>query len=450
MAEGLEIAKVRPGSAAEELGLEAGDFLVSVNGFTLRDVIDYMRFAAEEYLELTAAGAGGEVLEAVVEKDPEEDLGITFVSGTRVRTCKNHCMFCFVDQMPPGFRRTLYVKDDDWQTSFLHGSYITLTNLTPEDISRITRERLSPLYVSVHAASPEVRQQLLGNGKAGDIMPLLAHLAGAGIRIYAQAVIVPGVNDGEVLKDTIRRLGALAPQIVSLAVVPVGLTAHRCGLAPLAPVDTEAAGQILDIVDACQEEYLARTGTRFVFAADELYIRARRPFPPASAYEDFSQIENGVGLAADFLAEARLAAAEGGTAAADAFLFVTGRAFEEAAQMLAAELAKTLGVNLTVHAADNRTFGPLCDVAGLLTGADVIASLRSSAAGYTVLLPPVMFRDGGDVTLDGMSCAEIAAGIGAECRIPQPGGRGFVRSLLKGGDWDVKTAGSRCRPAECR
>lgn len=431
MTDGLRIETVTAGSIAEEIGLEAGDRITAVNGQRLHDVLDYLFFEGEEGLELTAEGPGGEVLEAHIEKEAEEDLGLVFETGQQtVRTCANHCIFCFVDQMPPGFRPALYIKDDDWRTSFLHGSYITLTNLAPEEMDRIITQRISPLYVSVHAADSAVRSRLLGRPHA-QIMPVLRKLAAADIHIFAQAVIVPGYNDGAVLEETIRKLSGLFPQVESLAVVPVGLTGCRSGCPDLPAVDRHAAQAILEIVDKYQSTCLQTLGTRFVFAADELYVRAGLPFPSAEEYEDFTQIENGVGLAADFLEEAHRALRLGGRPAGGPYLFVTGGAFAQAARNLAEELHTQLGVDLSVHTVENRTFGPACDVAGLLTGKDVIASLSGAAGGRTVLLPPVMFRDGGGVTLDNLSCAQIAAAVGAPCRVPPPGGWNFVRSLVE-------------------
>jgi len=301
------ILSVDPGGTGAELGLRPGDEVISVGGVPLRDEIDYRYAVAEEEVVLVVRRTSCETIEYEVEKDIDDALGVAFAGPVfdGVRECNNRCVFCFVDQMPPGARRSTLVHDDDYRLSFLGGNFVTLTNLADAEIERIVTQRLSPLYVSIHAVDPQVRRRLFRSRHAHCGIEVLERLLAAGIRVHAQIVMVPGYNDGLALDETVGYLAARHPGVRSVGIVPVGLTAHRAGLAPLEPVSSELAGATLAQVRRWQGELLPRLGTRFCFAADELYLRAVEPFPPEAEYEDCPQEENGIGLCVPFLTELR-------------------------------------------------------------------------------------------------------------------------------------------------
>ena len=303
------ITHVSPGSIADRLGLRIGDQLVSIAGEPVIDQIDYQALTAGETFDLELS-RGGEPLLVRVRKADWEPLGITLDQDVmaRPRPCANRCVFCFIDQMPPGMRETLYVKDDDWRLSLMMGNYITMTNMTDAEFDRVLRRRVSPLYISVHATDPEVRVRMLKNPRAAQLMPRLQKLKENGIRFHCQIVLCPGWNDGDVLLRTLEDLAALRPAACSAALVPVGLTRFREGLEPLKGYDRESAAALLDLVEPFRLESLRRYGTRFAFPSDEMYCLAGRPLPPDEAYEDYPQIENGVGMLRMFETDRRFAA----------------------------------------------------------------------------------------------------------------------------------------------
>jgi putative radical SAM enzyme (TIGR03279 family) len=298
----LEILSVEAGSIADELGIQAGDSLVAVNGEPVNDLVDYLIEEPKESLHIALSRASGDVWALDIEHDADEPLGLA-LPHPEPKQCGNNCIFCFVHQLPRGMRRTLYVKDEDYRFSFLYGAYVTLTNLAEEDLQRILNKKLSPLYVSVHAADHVLRQKLLGN-PAPDVMPILQRLVAGGIEVHTQVVVCPQINDGEHLAQTCRELVALAPGVKSLAVVPVGLTGHRQRLPELRPHTRQEAIELVEWVEITQAELLETLDTRFIFAADELYLKADKEFPSLSVYEDLSQVENGVGLIPQFRAQA--------------------------------------------------------------------------------------------------------------------------------------------------
>ena len=297
------IKSVPEGSLGAELGLLPGDELLTLNGEPVVDVIDYQALLSTEELALVYR-RGGETLEVDCEKEEWEELGVEFADGLlTTRVCKNHCIFCFIDQMPPNCRPTLYVKDDDWRMSLMMGNFVTLTNVDEEEMRRIVRRRASPLYISVHATDPEVRRRMMRNPHAGRILDQLRTLRDAGLQFHCQIVLCPGENDGDVLEKTLTDLAALRPAAQSVAVVPVGLTGYRQGLYPLRPFTREEADGVLRQISRWQKKCWKEMGTRFVFASDEFYCLAGRSLPAESCYEDFPQIENGVGLFATLRAE---------------------------------------------------------------------------------------------------------------------------------------------------
>ncbi len=407
----FEVESVRKGSAAQQGGILPGDRIASVNGEPLLDYIDYIYFCAQRRLKINVE-RGGAVKTMVLINDGEEDLGLSFTEPLlgKKRVCGNNCVFCFVHQLPKGMRRALYVKDEDWRYSLVMGNYVTLSTIPDDEIKRIVKRKASPLYISVHTVDEAQRRAMLGNEKAVPIRPLLKKLASHGIRFHAQAVICPGLNDGQRLEETVRFLQRMYPAAASLAVVPVGLTGHRGGLTPLEPVSQSMARETIKTVEKWQKECLNSIGSRFVFASDEFYIRAGLPLPPAEDYEAFDQIENGVGLVATLLAEAEeaLLSCEGRGAdlslvtGEDAFPFIEGIANKAAARS---------GARVRVYAAKNLTFGGAVTVAGLLAGRDFLSALQGKDLGSKLLIPAASLRDD-NVFLDDMTLGELSDTLG--------------------------------------
>lgn len=401
----LDIVQVRPGSLAERLGLEPGDTVLSVNGEKVNDLIDFKFLTAEEVIILAVKKRSGSTVCLKLLKTPDADPGLEFPLFP-IKRCRNRCIFCFVDQMPPGCRKSLYVKDDDFRASFLYGNYITLCSLTDSDRGRIFRQRLSPLYISVHTTDPDLRSRMLGNQNAPDIMAELRRLAAGGIRIHAQIVLCPGINDGKRLTKTLEDLAGLAPAVSSIAVVPVGLTSHRKGLSPLKPFTRAQARAVLKTVAALGKSYKRKFGTRLVFAADEFFIKAGEPVPPAVFYEDFPQIENGVGMVADFMRKASSTRLPSRIAPLQATL-VTGASFGPTLKSLLRRFGTIEGLTVRPVIVPNRFFGPSVTVAGLLTGGDILSALRGKKLGDLVVIPSNALKEDEDVFLDGMSLAEL-------------------------------------------
>ncbi len=414
-AAGALITEVDPDGIGAELKLKPGDRLLEINGVKPEDFIDYLILTAEEHLDLRILKQSGEYLEFEFEKDPEEILGLSFETAVfdGIKTCRNHCLFCFVHQLPSGQRDSLYIKDDDYRLSFLQGSYVTLTNLTAADWERIERLHLSPLYISVHATDQMARERLLGSRSVEPILNQLKRLAAAGITLHTQAVVCPGINDGPILEKTISDLADLWPQVASLAVVPVGLTGHRQKLFNLRVPNRNEAQKTLEIIERHQKNFFKKTNTRFVFAADEWYIIAREAFPSDEEYEGYPQLDNGVGLIRWFLTEFNenlprvaqsLQTIEGD------LVIVTGAS----AIGLWDEIKKTLSkdfseLKLTVLPVSNHFFGPSVTVTGLLTGRDMIKAIRSrpQSEKEVYLIPAVTLKQGEALFLDGLSVNDL-------------------------------------------
>jgi putative radical SAM enzyme (TIGR03279 family) len=396
----LEIADIAPGSAAEGLGIRKGESIVSVNGEEVHDVIDYQFLVADEHISITLLSREGRTRTVTLDKDPDDALGLEF-APLRITRCRNKCIFCFVDQMPTGCRKSLYVKDDDYRASFLYGNYITLGALSESGWQRIFKQRLSPLYVSVHSTDPALRSFIIGNKKAPDIMTNLRRLAEGGIRMHTQIVLCPGVNDGRFLDRTLDDLSGLFPAVSSIAVVPVGVTAFRKGLYPLRTFTTREARAVIHTITLFGAALKKRLGTRLLFASDEFYIKAGVPFPPVSFYEDFPQIENGVGMVADFLRDARRTRLPVRIAPLTATI-VTGASFSPVLKGMLARLKCVRGLMVKLIAVPNRFFGPAVTVAGLLTGSDIAAALEGKRTGDLVIVPADALKEDEQVFLDGM------------------------------------------------
>jgi putative radical SAM enzyme (TIGR03279 family) len=409
---GIRIDSVTSGSIADQLEVESGDHLLAVNGHPLRDLIDFSYFAAsEEELLLEIEKPDGELWELEIERHAGEPLGLIFSAPVPAR-CANNCLFCFVHQLPKGLRKPLYVKDEDYRLSFLNGNYVTLANLKTSALNRIIEQRLSPLYISVHATNPELRERLLGKSGIPGILGQLQMLAEARIVMHTQVVLCPGLNDGEELQRTVTELAALYPAVQSLAVVPLGLTAHRRKLPRLAPVDAEYAREFISIWQPRAEALRRKLRRPFLFLADEFFLKAGLPFPPLKEYGDFPQIENGVGMVPLFLRDAARLLGRVRPIGAFRATVVTGSSTSGFVGDFLAKLAERSGVDVVPLVVENTLFGPGITVSGLLAGNDIAAALAGYDIGSCLLVPDVMLKEGEGVFLDDVSLVELERRIG--------------------------------------
>ncbi|MBW4468748.1 MAG: TIGR03279 family radical SAM protein [Pegethrix bostrychoides GSE-TBD4-15B] len=420
------ITQVSPDSIAAEIGFEPGDRLVAINGEPPRDLIDYQFLCADEFLELEVLDAQGKSHSVEIEKDYDEDLGLEFESALfdGLIQCTNRCPFCFIDQQPPGKRQSLYLKDDDYRLSFLYGSYLTLTNLSEREWSRIARMRLSPLYVSVHATAPEVRIRLLKNPRAGLILDQLRWFETQRLQVHAQVVLCPGINDGEQLERTLLDLAALhrgeIPAVASVAVVPVGLTRFRPAEDLLLPVTTAKAQEVIAQVQALQAKFQRQFGTNFAWLADEWFLIARQDLPPASHYEDYPQIGNGVGSIHQFLDQFAAAAENLPTQVLPRrFTWVLGNAVEQAFQPLVARLNQVEGLQVEMAALRSDYWGQQITVTGLLTGQDILQALSGRDLGDALLLPSLMLKHDEAKFLDDLTVEQLSRQLNLPIRTVQ-------------------------------
>ena len=419
------VASVEPGSIGEDLGFQPGDRLLRINGIAPRDLIDVQVLQGEEDLILEVEDPQGTLHVVELEKDADEGLGLGFTEALfdGLRQCNNHCPFCFIDQQPPGRRASLYLKDDDYRLSFLYGSYLTLTNLTAADWQRIEEQRLSPLYVSVHATDPELRSRLLVNPRAALLSDQLAWFAERRLQIHAQVVVCPDLNDGEALERTLRDLAAFGtgdwPAVLSTAVVPVGLTRFRPpgdGLRAVTPADAAA---VIERVEPLQREFQATLGSRFAWLSDEWYLIAGLPLPPRSSYEDLPQRENGVGSIRGFLEELEAATQTlpERVETPRRISWVVGKLVAGALQPAVERLNRMEGLELLLHGLPSPYWGQDQVVTGLLTGADLLQGLAGRDLGGLLLLPRVMLRQGEEVFLDDMRLQELRDRAGVPIRL---------------------------------
>lgn len=429
------IVKIEPNSIAEELGIHPGEVLLSINGKKVQDVFDYRYLIQDDFVELELIDLSGESYIAEIEKEEQEDLGIVFASGLmdQAKSCANHCIFCFIDQLPKGMRDTLYFKDDDSRLSFLQGNYVTLTNMSEEDIDRILYYHLSPINISVHTTNPELRVKMLRNPKAAGLLPIMQKLGDAGIAMNLQVVLCRNVNDGEELERTFRELEPFYPQAKSLSVVPIGITQFRQGLYPALPFDRESARDVLDLIQRFQERCLEKHHTRFVYGADEFYLTAERPIPSASFYEDFAQIENGVGMTAlleqEFDEQWQLLAHQ---TIPQTVSMATGKAAAQQFQRFAKKMMeKVSGLTVAVHVIENNFFGPKITVAGLLTGQDIIKQLKGKTLGQKLLLPANLLKAGETVLLDDVTLMDLEQELSVPIRVVKDSGRDVIDALLR-------------------
>lgn len=428
------IEAVRDNSILEEMGVAAGDFLIAINGNPVLDELDIEFFAADENLLVEIEKPDGERWELEIEKDPGEDLGLIERPSNQIRRCNNGCVFCFIDQMPPGMRDTLYIKDDDERMSFLYGNYITLTNLSEAEKERIVRYRIMPINISVHTTNPELRRRMLRNRFAGSVMADLQFFKEHEIAMNSQIVLCPQLNDGEELKRTLADLAGLYPQMRSVSVVPLGMTKYRRGLAPLKSVSREKARETIAIIEACQRDMLAAHGVHFVYPADEFFLLAERPIPEAKYYEDFTQLENGVGMLAAFEQEVQNDLA--------ALAPLTRKATVKKIGIITGVLAKPMlqsaceaihaafpHITFEVTAIQNRFFGKAITVAGLITGRDILSQMDGKTCDQ-YFLPENMVKFGTHLFLDDITTEDLSAKWGKPVTIVPVDGRAFVNRAL--------------------
>lgn len=428
------ISKVLPGSIARELDLEPGDILEAVNNTPVEDVFDYRYLMNDEFVTLQIRKADGELWELEVEKEYEEDLGIEFENGLmdEYRSCTNHCIFCFIDQMPPGMRETLYFKDDDSRLSFLQGNYVTLTNMSQHDIDRIIHYRLEPINISFQTMNPELRCKMLHNRFAGEALQKADQLFEAGIAMNGQIVLCKGVNDGEELENSIKKLSAYAPVLQSVSVVPVGLSAYREGLYPLEPFDREDARKVLETIHRWQQKIYQEQGIHFIHASDEWYILAGWELPQEERYDGYLQLENGVGMLRLLENQVRQAVeARTGDDRSGEMTIATGKLagpyIERCVELIRDRYP---GLKIHVRTIANHFFGEMITVSGLVTGTDLREQLQGLSLGERLLLPCNMLRSGEDVFLDDVSVGDLEKALGTEIVIVDEDGADLVASIL--------------------
>ena len=429
----IRILSVTRGSPASRVGIAAGERLLSINGEEVTDEIDYQALSSAGRLKIVVENPQGAQRTLQLHKSPSAPLGLCLDERTILepRSCRNHCIFCFVDQMPPNMRPSLYVKDDDWRLSLMMGNFVTLTNVDEAEFDRILRRKASPLYISVHATDPETRIRMLKNPTAGQILPRLRRLAENGLKFHCQVVLCPGVNDGPILHQTIVDLASLYPAAQSLAIVPIGLTCHREKLYPLRLFTREEAKTLVRDFELIQAYYLKTLGTRFLFPADEFYSLAGLPVPPEEAYEGYPQIENGIGMLRMLEAECE-EAAPGFRLREEAplsrhLLIPTGVSARPYIKALAEKYAPP-GVQAEVFEVPNRFFGPSVTVTGLITGQDLLSALSGKKADR-VLISCSMLRENEDVFLDDYTVAQVEEQTGIPIRVVQNHGEDFLAAL---------------------
>lgn len=425
------------GSIAEELEIEPGDILLSINGTKIKDVIDYKYLISDDLLEVEIGKKNGEIWELEIEKDYNEDLGIIFTNPLidKAKTCKNKCMFCFIDQLPPNMRDTLYFKDDDSRLSFLQGNFITLTNMSEDDIERIIKYRLSPINVSVHTTNPELRVKMLNNKNAGKVYEILKRFHEASLEVNCQIVLVPGVNDGKELVRTIDDLSSLYPTIESVAVVPVGVTKYREHLAKLKTYDKESSTKLLEDILIIQEKFLAKMESRFIFPSDEFYCLADMELPSYEDYEGFPQYENGVGLMKSFEyeVEEELEKIKIPIKTEGKFIIATGTlAYEFICDIVNKIKKKFINLELVVIPIENNFFGKTITVSGLVTGIDLINQLRNCKDADKIIIPKSMLKRDEDIFLDNITIDEVEKQLNKKIIASNVDGKEFIEFLKLG------------------
>ncbi len=425
------ISHITEGSIAHEIGLEKGDILVEINGNPIGDVIDYMYYSKDGALDLKIQ-RGNKTLIFKVKKKEKADLGFE-LKPFRTRLCRNKCIFCFVDQLPKGMRKTLYLKDDDYRMSFLYGNYITLTNLSASDKKRIIAQRISPLYVSVHTTNNDLRRKMLANPKAPDILKEIREFTSHKIRIHAQVVLCPGLNDGEELSKTIKDLQKFYPYVASIAVVPVGLT--RFKKTHIKSVEKSEAIKVIETVKQIRKRFKKRHGDSLVYLADEIYIKAATPFPSVGEYGDLPQIENGVGLVPVFLSSAKKLKLPKKIEPRKIAIF-TGVPFMPYLNEFIQRVKTIDGLTLDVFKIENKFFGSTVTVTGLLTGKDILKTIVGKTKADCLLVPNITLKDGQDMFLDNVTLKDMEESLGMQVRPIEPTPAGLIKGITDGYKWE--------------
>jgi len=427
---GIKIDNIYPGSLAEKSGFLPGDILLSINSHKLRDPIDFIFYSSEDHIKIEVKRGGKNINILVVRKDCEE-FGIDF-KPFKVMTCKNNCIFCFVKQLPKGLRKTLYIKDEDYRMSFLYGNYITLSNMTKEDRRRIIEQKLSPLYISVHSTNRALRNRLLGNTKSPDILKELKFFADNKIRFNLQIVLCPGYNDGEELQQTLSDLYRFYPYVLSIAVVPVGLTIYKKH--SIRPVEKTDAEHAINIIESFRKRFRKKHGNSVVYAADELYLKAERPFPPLREYGDLHQIENGVGMVPLFMNQVKKLKLTKTLQVKKKFLTFTGTSFYPFLKKFIERLSEKENLKLIdVVPVENKFFGTSITVAGLLIGRDVIKAVLDRIEGHeTILIPDVVLNEENRF-LDDITLNDIEEALGIPARKIKSTPEGLIKGIIEDG-----------------
>lgn len=443
------VDQVEPGSLAEKLGIKAGDVLLEINGHPIQDIIDYKFRSTDEFLELGLLRSSGRRELLKVCKEYDEDLGLRFTTAVfdGIKRCRNRCVFCFIDQLPSHLREGLYIKDDDYRLSFLYGNFISLTNLKDSDFQRIFNWHLSPLYVSVHTTDPELRKSMLRNRYADRILEQLKILVEHGITVHAQVVLCPGINDGRYLEQTIKDLENLGPNLASVGIVPVGLTRYRQNLFPLSRYTKLKARECINQVKNWQVEFYAKRGSRFVFLADEFFLMAEEEFPPAEAYEDFPQLENGVGMASLFLDEFNNLSVRFPSSldVSEQVVVITGKSGNTVLERVIPKFEQIDKLKVDLLPVTNTFFGEEITVTGLLTGQDIYRALsewleknvksnykKAEDAFYhfRVLIPDVMLKAETDLFLDDWTVKDLERYLEVQIKVVPTSARGLIEGVL--------------------
>ncbi len=428
------IKDIVPGSIAEEMEIEPGDYLVSINDEEIKDILDYKFQIFDEYITLVIEKKNGEEWDLEIEKEANEDLGIIFPEQLieKPRSCANKCIFCFMDQLPDKVRNTLVFKDDDFRLSFITGNYVTLTNSGYKDLDRIIRYHLSPINISVHATDPEVRSMMLNNKIAYKVMEYIKYLTEHDIKINAQIVLCPNINDGKVLDKTIKELSEYAPNLQCIAIVPVGLTKYREGLYPLTVFDKEGASRTIDQINGWQAKFREKYGFNLVYLADEFYVKAEREIPEFKDYDDFPQLGDGIGMLAYFKKNF------------DSYLkrfkpkkvnkvvsIASGKIVYNFMRARMDELEKKFeGLKINLYPIENTFFGPEITVTGLITGGDLITQLKDKELGEYLILCGDMLKDDADIFLDDVTLDEVKEKLNIEIKVNNDGGIGIIKDIL--------------------
>lgn len=428
------IKSVTPGSIAEEMEIEAGDYLLEVNGTTIVDIFDYQLLCMDEFIDVVIEKSNGEQWELEIEKDENEELGLEFENGLmdEYRSCCNKCMFCFIDQMPPGMRETLYFKDDDSRLSFLQGNYITLTNMNENDVDRIIRYNLSPINISVHTTNPKLRCKMLNNRFAGDKLKYIDRLNAADVEMNGQVVLCKNVNDKEELERTISDLEKYIPNMRSVSIVPSGLTKFRDGLYPLELFEKEDACAVIDTIEKWQNHFYEKYGIHFIHASDEWYILAEREMPEEERYDGYLQLENGVGMIRSFIEEVKdyLDSIEGDDRVTNVSTISGVLAYDTIKSSCDKINKKFPNVNVHVYKIINDYFGHSITVTGLLTGQDICAQLSGKELGDNLLLPTNTLKADENIFLDDMTLEELEKNLQINTIIVKSSGMDFVKTII--------------------